>query len=238
MYYQVRHWVLLPANRALIDRPLTPFEKWLFLKKDDKRIISKLYRLLQGENRLPKSKGQLRWERELERELSDEEWDSIFYRIYHTAYNAAGTETSYKIASYWYYTPARLHAWDHDKSDLCWRGCGATGTLLHLLWHCPKLHLYWENIIDDIDAAFQVKIPRLPSYILLGLPNPLTFPLRSLKGRQMALALNAALQLLLALWGTDRVLTRISWLQKLWFILAMEKLTLASQQRIGDLGEL
>ncbi|KAJ1181232.1 hypothetical protein NDU88_006440 [Pleurodeles waltl] len=220
-YYRIRHRALLPANRALIDRPLTPFKKWLLLKKDGKRVISELYRLLQGEGRPPKSKGQLRWERELERELSDEEWERVFYRIHHTAYNAAGTETAYKVASYWYYTPARIHTWDPAKSSLCWRGCGGRGTLVHLLWHCPKLHRYWENIIDATAAAFSTKIPRFPSYILLGLPNPLTFPLRSLKGRQMALALNVALQLILVLWGTDRIPTYVSWLQKLWFILAM-----------------
>ncbi|KAJ1188740.1 hypothetical protein NDU88_005497 [Pleurodeles waltl] len=38
MYYQIQHWALQPANRALIDRPLTPFEEWLLLKKDDKEV--------------------------------------------------------------------------------------------------------------------------------------------------------------------------------------------------------
>ncbi|KAJ1140199.1 hypothetical protein NDU88_006557 [Pleurodeles waltl] len=52
----------------------------------------------------------------------------------------------------------------------------------------------------------------------------------------MALALNAAVQSILTFWGTDRVPTYVSWLQKLWFILAMEKLTLVSQQRVGDIG--
>ncbi|KAJ1210587.1 hypothetical protein NDU88_005949 [Pleurodeles waltl] len=73
MYNQIRHWAMLPANRALIDRPLTPFEKWIVVKKDDKRVISELSGLLRGEACSPKTKGQQRWERELERELSDEE---------------------------------------------------------------------------------------------------------------------------------------------------------------------
>ncbi|KAJ1200712.1 hypothetical protein NDU88_004533, partial [Pleurodeles waltl] len=107
LYYQVRHWALMPANRALIDRPLTPFEKWIMTKQDDKRVVSEVYRCLQSVERPPKTKGQQRWERELGRELTEEDWDNIYFRTHHTAYNAVGTE-----ACYWYYTPARIHAWD------------------------------------------------------------------------------------------------------------------------------
>ncbi|KAJ1200963.1 hypothetical protein NDU88_004781, partial [Pleurodeles waltl] len=114
-------------------------------------------------------------------------------------------ESAYKVASYWYYTPARIHVWDPVKSDLCWKGCGMSGSLAHLLWHCPKLHRYWNSILDTLDAAFDTHIPRFPAYILLGLPNDLTFPLRTRKGRQMALALNAATQLLLGMWGSDQI---------------------------------
>lgn len=48
------------------------------------------------------------------------------------------------------------------------------GDLIHLLWHCPKLHLYWTGVIATINKLFQVNISNDPklciSGILDGLP--------------------------------------------------------------------
>lgn len=120
--------------------------------------------------KVTRSPAQLRWETELGRPLTSKEWEQVLYRVHHTAHNTAGMEVAYKVATLWYYTPVRVHKWDKHKSDLCWRGCGATGTLIHLLWHCPKLVRYWTDVLSDINSAFQITLPHLPEHIILGLP--------------------------------------------------------------------
>lgn len=41
-------------------------------------------------------------------------------------------------------------------SDLCWHGCGETGTLIHQLWHCPAVFTGMEGNWNKFlyDATF------------------------------------------------------------------------------------
>lgn len=172
------------------------------------------------------------------RDFTDQEWEGICYRARHTASHIGLTETYTKLAYYWYYTPERLYRIDNTHSPDCWRGCGKVGSLLHLLWDCECLTPYWAQILDDVDKHFQTEIPRLPEYVLLGVPNPLTYPLKSRRGRQMALALGSATQNILIHWKTPQVPTHLGWLHRLWYILGMEKLSLTLADRGSSYGEL
>lgn len=136
-------------------------------------------------------------------------------------------ETATKLATYWYLTPVRLHRGHPTRSPDCWRDCQAPGTLTHLLWECPLLNAYWQQILDDIDLHFETQLPRFPDYVLLGLPNAITFPLTSKRGCQKALALGAAVQNILTHWGTKTLPTRLGWLHRLWALIGMEKISLS-----------
>lgn len=139
----------------------------------------------------------------------------------HTAHNTSSTETAVNIATYWYLAPVRLHRGNPVHSDECWQQCGAKGTLAHTLWDCTKVTSFWESMLDDIDTYLHTWLPRFPSFILLGLPNALTYPLTS-----CSIALGVAHQTILALCGTTTIPMHLEWLQRLWFVLGMEKLTL------------
>lgn len=141
-------------------------------------------------------------------------------------------------AYYWYYTPERLHRMDSSHSPDCWRGCGKPGSLLHLLWDCERLTTYWTQILDEIDRHFHTEIPRLPEYVLLGVPNPLTYPLKSRRGKQMAIALGTATQNILIHWRTPQTPTHLGWLHRLWYVLGMEKLSLTLADKGDSYGEL
>lgn len=99
--------------------------------------------------------------------------------------------------------------------------------------HCPICFGVAPNCSDIgprwsiTDRAFFTSLPRTPECIILGLPRALVFPLRSQRGRQIALALQAARQAVLACWGTTGVPDLQAWILRLWHILAMEQLSLA-----------
>lgn len=221
-----------------MSRPLTAFERWLLRKTDDRRLISEIYSMILAHTTAPRTPGQVRWEIELGRPLTAKEWEQAHYRAHHTAHSTSGMETAFKVLAYWYYTPARVYAWKASRSDLCWRGCGATGTLTHLLWRCPKLVRYWAEVLNDIDSTFKITLPRTPETILLGLPQAKHYPLKSLRGRQIALALLAARQVLLAKWGTNTDPIHSDWIYRLWQLLAMEHLSLGVEGKGSTFQEL
>ncbi len=39
----------------------------------------------------------------------------------------------------------------YGKSGLCWRDCGHQGDLSHILWVCPNLRGYWEDVTKEAD---------------------------------------------------------------------------------------
>lgn len=41
--------------------------------------------------------------------------------------------------------------------------------VIHLLWRCPKLHLYWGKVLDTLNRVFQVIIIQDPKSCLLGI---------------------------------------------------------------------
>ncbi|CAI9621365.1 unnamed protein product [Staurois parvus] len=57
-------------------------------------------------------------------------------------------ETALKVLTRWYYTPSRLHRLFPQTSPLCFRGCGLTGTLVHIFWDCPSISLIWCRISE------------------------------------------------------------------------------------------
>lgn len=156
--------------------------------------------------------------------MTQNEWGDIYYRATHTARNAPSKECTLKIAMYWHLTPARLHKGNKTRPPTYWRGCGEEGTLTHILWDCQVVRDYWKGVLDDIDRQFDTQIPRFPDFVLLGLPNPLTYPLKSRKGRQMGLALGTALQNILTHWGKLTQPTRLGWLHRIWHIMGMERM--------------
>lgn len=187
-YFQLRHWLMHPEVKPLVGRKMTAYKKWLVTKDTDRHLITELYQMLNPPSSKPRSAGQARCDRELGRELSDKEWREIHYRANHTMRNTASREAAVKVAMYWYLTPARLHKGNSDRSPTCWRGCDEEGTLTHILWDCREVKDFWVEVLE-IDKHFETTIPRFPDYALLGLPNPLTFPLKSIRGKQMGLAM-------------------------------------------------
>uniref|UniRef100_A0A8C6ULD3 Reverse transcriptase n=1 Tax=Neogobius melanostomus TaxID=47308 RepID=A0A8C6ULD3_9GOBI len=55
-----------------------------------------------------------------------------------------------------------------SASDLCWHGCGMTGTLIHLLWQCPEVKNFWGKIKDALCQTFKVNFQLCPAVAILG----------------------------------------------------------------------
>lgn len=66
-----------------------------------------------------------------------------------------------------YYTPKKLFRYGYRVDDKCPR-CQGTGDLIHMMWRCPKLFRYWNEILEDINSTFGLKLELDATICLLG----------------------------------------------------------------------
>lgn len=76
---------------------------------------------------------------------------------------------SHKINLRWYLTPSRIARFHPQASPLCWRRCGQAGTLLHMLWGCPKLGSYWTDVYSLISRTLRIPTPLTPALAICSL---------------------------------------------------------------------
>lgn len=56
-------------------------------------------------------------------------------------------EMMYKIIFRWYLTSYRLSKTYPNSSPYCWKQCGNTDSLIHMLWYCKSIWSNWNHII-------------------------------------------------------------------------------------------
>ncbi len=104
-----------------------------------------------------------------------------------------------KICHGAYITPAKLKKMDPSSSDLCWHGCGQVGILIHMLWHCPAVKVFWKEVVHSVSLIIQTKISPCP---LVGLLGYRTAQVKPKKDWEIGSAFLAAKRLMLLNWRT------------------------------------
>lgn len=61
------------------------------------------------------------WNRELNVELSEQQWQRACILAHKCSLSTRMQETGYKLLTQWYATPTKLHKWYPQSSELCWR---------------------------------------------------------------------------------------------------------------------
>lgn len=108
---------------------------------------------------------------DLHQSFSKEQWLPAF-RIANTAFQCVThQEAILKTNLRWYYTPTRLHRMFSSVPPEYWRRCGERGSLLHILWSCPKLSqlcINVQNLIAEIISTSPAITPVL-DLLFIGL---------------------------------------------------------------------
>ena len=168
------------VGRLFISLPWQ-IAQFLLSKNTTIKGISLFYSLLQNKQVFTKTSTMQAWERDFKMIYTDKQWLMAFKTTYVSTKCANLWELYQKIMLRWYLTPYRLSRFVPGSSPLCWRHCGETGTLFHLMWDCPKVTQYWAGIYDLISCLFWVRLDPSPGMALLSLEMDLVpFHLRNL----------------------------------------------------------
>lgn len=164
--HQVTHFLhsILPWESAPLTD--TPCEQWCSAGRDTRGGISMIYSALA--ELIEKTSYIQSWERDLGFNWDLDTWHSRFSSAFKGILNISLIEADLKVMSRWYLVPTRLAKFYPQSSPLCFRGCGHLGSLLHILWECPKIRGFWNKLFQLIRRVTGSIVPQKPTIALLN----------------------------------------------------------------------
>lgn len=144
IYFRLQN--CLTANTSIEGALPTKLWNYFFTEHSNTKGTSLIYSLLQKKNMFHKSKPLLDWEKDLQIQFTDAQWQTAITSIYKAITCTSLWELTQKTLMRWYLTPSRLATFHKHTSHECWRNCGKPGTLLHILWSCPHVSQLWKEV--------------------------------------------------------------------------------------------
>lgn len=224
-YFQLRNFLSNAGKRGNCTRQLT--DLWLTRKVTSTAFTWLLHTNLQNEDRFRKH-----WSKELAMNITNKQWKNACILAHKCSISTKTQETTYKLLTDWYATAAKLHVWNVQTPDICWRCGNDTGTLVHIWWHCPPLATYWNQVRDQIKRITKTKMKLNAACCLLHISN---FTIKQYKKSLTKHLLNAAKALKPVLWRTTRVPLVLDWLTRVAEICEMKDTLAQATDRVESL---
>lgn len=133
------------------------------------RGISLCYNLIDNKKEFYRSKNINIWEAALQHRYSAIQWKAAFSANHSATANVELWMLMHKLFLNWYYTPQKLNKIFPESPSACWRNCGCLGTLLHVMWDCPVLSKFWDEIFTKINQITSSMLHKSPDMALLSL---------------------------------------------------------------------
>uniref|UniRef100_A0A3B3D4V0 Reverse transcriptase domain-containing protein n=1 Tax=Oryzias melastigma TaxID=30732 RepID=A0A3B3D4V0_ORYME len=135
-----------------------------------KKQISRLYSSLQITRNLSTTCVKVRWEKEAEVVISDDDWLNICKNAMTTSCSSMWREFTWKNIIRFFITP-NISSKHQNKPDeaRCWRDCGnKRAGPFHVFWNCDKIRPYWSEVIRTINNITGLGLPNDFTVIYLG----------------------------------------------------------------------
>lgn len=190
--------------------------------KGIRKTVSQLYQSISGSRKHTTDYIRERWEKEMNIEITTEQWTNICMTQYTTTSSNAWREFCWKTMTRFFITP-KLKSKQLGIPQACWRNCDESeANHYHVFWGCSGIKSFWNDVWDRIQQILNLQIPRTCLVLCLGdLPNEVTGSDRYLLKTFIA----AGKKAITRKWLQADPPSTENWLQIVSEIFQMEKLT-------------
>lgn len=95
-------------------------------------------------------------------------WDKIWTKIRKSSRAASTTQTLFFIYNRLLLSLVTLHKRFPNTPDMCWMCLVPQANLFHMLFLCPRVHIFWRQVWSQINLIFDTNFPFSFLHIFLG----------------------------------------------------------------------
>lgn len=115
------------------------------------------------------------WDTDLNVCFTKKEWKGILKNVKRMSRELRTRLVQFKIRNRVYWTPSRLHKVGLADTSVCWKCHKDSGTLLDMLWECPKVRELWSSVHTVVERLAAQGIPFTNRIYVLGDPSVLNY---------------------------------------------------------------
>ncbi len=99
------------------------------------------------------------WRSDLQADITEEEWQIACLKAQTQTMRTHLRLLQYKWLSRQYITPVKLHHFNPNIPDTCYKCTQENGTLFHCMCECTKVNCFWVKILNIISQIIGKVIP-------------------------------------------------------------------------------